>query len=747
MATQLVRLHSAALATLLLTTCTLAQGPSIGGFIPFLGLGMTDEFKTIDSMEDGIDLGGTFFIADAEFAIPADATQLGTDGTPYYDIALLDTGAATHIITQEAFDGFDLPGFDLTGTNTQAVGGATGVLEMTINDAAGVYVAGLGDRMAPSNDSLVMNDGVMRGQSSFATLTAPESWTLPNIVGLPMAMQHSIVIRNSDPQMFEHQGRTVRTPQIDLINVGDGAAEGITRRADLNIRPGIGFVQGPFYVYNLDFEDLLNSQLGGEIAFHDNPASPTVVQDQTGTGGSLFLDVDLKRGDNVKEEREFLFDTGADLTVISQTMAKRLGFDAVLDTPDFILEVEGSGGVATGVPGIFLDELNIVTIGGDFTMHNVPVAILDVTDVSDPGNVVDGIIGTHLFNGRDLVIDASPSLGVGGSGPSLYISDLVTTDFVWDTGAATAPWHTGGNWSANAVPGLLATTQVTNVSGANQSVVVASDAEANTLTVSGTATATIEVQIESGATLTTFGETKINHGGMIEIASGGTLDAQFVNIEQGVLRGGGDIFSGTGPITTPVRNIDGRVEVGDDAGDLQLSIDGDFSNLRTATLAFDLGGTDAGTTYDQLDVTRFAFVGGTLEVSLIGSFDPNVGDMFSLITAGVGVEGMFDSLDLPAGFLWDIDYNANSVVLSVIGLGLEGDFNRDGTVNLSDYTVWRDNFGGLYDASDYQKWKDNFGQSQPSVLLAGQTVPEPPTFTLLTMLLGGIAAKPRRIVG
>lgn len=56
---------------------------------------------------------------------------------------------------------------------------------------------------------------------------------------------------------------------------------------------------------------------------------------------------------------------------------------------------------------------------------------------------------------------------------------------------------------------------------------------------------------------------------------------------------------------------------------------------------------------------------------------------------------------------------------------LAGDYNCDGTVNLADYTVWRDNFGstnadncsgdgngdGKVDASDYAVWRNNFGAS------------------------------------
>ncbi len=69
-----------------------------------------------------------------------------------------------------------------------------------------------------------------------------------------------------------------------------------------------------------------------------------------------------------------------------------------------------------------------------------------------------------------------------------------------------------------------------------------------------------------------------------------------------------------------------------------------------------------------------------------------------------------------------------------------GDFNGDGTVNLADYTVWRDNLGGtengfvlggngnggVVDASDYLDWKNLFGTVYTSNLAAStQLVPEP----------------------
>ncbi len=704
-----------------------APGASIGGFIPFVGIGLTNQFKNANT-----DLTGTFFIADPSNSWGG--SPLGPGSSAYFDIALLDTGAATHILTQQAAsaNGFAIQAEGFRGTNFQTIGGATGQISLRINDPLGVYAAGLDDRTG-AGAALTMNTAAFRGQTSFATLEAPTQWELPNIIGLPMAAHHAIAIRNSEPQIFQHQGRTMRTPQVDFVDLGTGNQQGILRRTNLKLRPGTGFIAGPLYLQNLDI-------LGGNFNFHDNPLSPTVVEN-----GAIFIEVDMANGNRSFQDKELLFDTGADFTVISQLTAARLGFDALVDTPDFFLEVEGSGGVSSGIPGIYLDELNIDTVGCSFTLYHVPVAVLDVTNPNDPGNIIDGIIGMHLFNGRDLVIDANPSVGQGGVGPSVYISDPVTTGKTWTTAAASGTWATNGNWSGALAPDFMSDVTVAHVAGGNQIAVVAANSTVFRLTVRGTPNAEMKVQINNGVTLTTFGETLIEQGGRVEL-NGGTLDTQFVNIDGGTLAGSGAIFAGVGPVHNPVRNLSGRIEPGDPIG--QLVIDGDLSNQAAGTIAFDLGGTTAISQYDRLDVSRSAFLAGTLEVSLTDSFAPAVGNMFTLVTAGSSVVGEFDNFLLPAGYTWSVTYNTTNVVLAVTGLrlSLSGDYNGDGSVDAADYTLWRDSLGsvgsnlpadgnsnGSIDAGDYTVWKMGFGQGVGAGSAASSAVPEPTALVTLSL--------------
>ncbi|TWT86327.1 hypothetical protein Mal64_38680 [Pseudobythopirellula maris] len=731
------------LARWLATACCLAAAATlcapaaaevaIGGFIPLVGLGLTDEYQTFD--EDA-----SFFIADPAYS--AGGSPLGVGGA-HYELALLDTGAATHILTREAYDRFGIASEGLSGTNFQPVGGATGIVNLRINDPMGVYTTGLANRTAAGGD-LGLNSATFRGQTSTAVLSAPnvDQWKLPNIIGLPMAAHHALVIRNDLPQVFEQDGRTVRTPQVELRDLGSGGAGAgpggtdILRRAQLSLNPGTGFIQGPFYLQNLDIGIDL------EFNFHDNPQSPTVVEN-----GALFIDVDMTNGADEIRDSGFLFDTGADMTVISTQTAVRLGIDPILDKADFVLEVEGSGGVQGGIPGYYIDELNLDTAGGTFRLQNVPIAVLDVTNPNDPGNVINGILGMHLFNGRNIAIDANASVGQGGAPPALYISDPVTHEARWGNQGPDGAWDAGGEWVAGAAPGLLADAQVV-AEGGDRTARVAADALVYRATIAGEAGAKMTVEVAADATLTTYGETRIDAGGAVHL-EGGVLDAQYVNLNEGaVLRGEGTVAVGVGPIEGALRNLAGRLEVGGD-GPGDLHVIGDLSTLDEAVTAFDL--TAAG--HDRLSVDRFAFLAGELEVSLDEGVAPQIGMGFELIAAGDGVFGEFDSLDLPVGYLWRVDYESNAVVLTATAVGLQGDYNGNGVVDAADFTVWRDSLGsttnlaadgdlsGGVGPEDWQVWADNFGNSLPATA-AG--VPEPGAIAAILLGITSVSGVIRR---
>lgn len=677
-----------------------------------VGIGLTREFDEN-------------FLTNAMPSTAPSGPMLGQGGTPRYDLALLDTGAGVSLLSSAGDAGFGIgspfsgeaEGF--RGTVPITLGGATGLIEAIINDPLGLYAGGLQGRTS-AGATLGMNNAALRGQTNTSLITLPPESDLPNVLGLPFASQYATRILGSQPQVFELAGETVRTPAIEFVPRGSGATYGITRKAPMSLNPGASFQQAPFYFYNLENFNLDKP--------YEDPSLPTVVQ------GGLFLNVSVANDGANLSNSQFFFDTGASVTVLSQLSALQLGFDVLTDTPEFTAAVVGSGGIVNNIPGFFVDQFTIVALGGNVTLSNVPVIVLDVTNPADTGNVVPGIVGTNLLAGRDLVIDPNPSVGGGGASAGVYISDPVTTTHNWSSTAPSAAWTTAGSWSTGAPPTLLGVANVRRVAGAAQVATVAGNVSANEVNVSGVPGGTMTLQLSAGAKLTVFSGLNIEGQGTVDLQDA-TLDVQYIDLKPGgVLTGDGVVRTGSGTIEGQVENNGGGVAPGNAAGVGGLLIEGRFANNPQGTLRFTLGGTLPLTQYSQLEVQGSAAWDGTLQVNLAGGFAPTAGDSFVLATyeqAG----GTFDTLTLPAGFNWKLDYGDSALVLSV---AIEGDFNRDGLVDAADYTVWRDGLGTLYTQADYTVWKNNFGAGGAhGGAVAG--VPEPAGLAIAALLAAALA--------
>ena len=168
-----------------------------------------------------------------------------------------------------------------------------------------------------------------------------------------------------------------------------------------------------------------------------------------------------------------------------------------------------------------------------------------------------------------------------------------------------------------------------------------------------------------------------------------------------------------------------------------------FTLDSTATLAMELGGTAAGSQYDQLNFTGAGVLGGSLDVSLTGGFTPQQGQAFTLFSGGT-LSGAFSSIQLPdlvSGLAWNTSQLYTTGILAV---GLAGDFNGDGVVDTADYVVWRKGLDTIYSPSDYNVWRSNFGQTAGSGAgaVVSTAVPEPTTLVLL--LVGIVTMQHRR---
>jgi hypothetical protein len=280
---------------------------------------------------------------------------------------------------------------------------------------------------------------------------------------------------------------------------------------------------------------------------------------------------------------------------------------------------------------------------------------------------------------------------------------------------------------------------VRHVSGGNQVAELTASTTVWEVNVSGSAAnQTMTLNVQNGVRLTTFSGINVESNGILQL-SGGTLDAQFVEVFGGTLRGSGLITTGSGSVAGQVESRGGTVSPGNGLG--TLSIEGRFANAEDSTLAIELGGLAAGTQHDQLLVDGPVALNGTLNVSFLG-FTPFAGDTFTIISAD-NVGGQFSNLSLPAGFTWNVAYGATNVVLSVTGPGLIGDFNGDNKVDGADYVVWRKTDGS---ALRFANWRRHFGMVGGSG--AGSnfsaSVPEPASILLIALPACFLASRCRR---
>ncbi len=220
--------------------------------------------------------------------------------------------------------------------------------------------------------------------------------------------------------------------------------------------------------------------------------------------------------------------------------------------------------------------------------------------------------------------------------------------------------------------------------------------------------------------------------GSYELA-GGVLDLQGTAIFPG---DGAASFTFTGGTLTDAREIDFSFE---QTGGLLSTgevpnftvIAGDYSISGDAALEVKLGGLTQADEYDIYQVDGATSLGGTLMVSLVGDFAPQIGDLFEILVSGSDITGTFDGLNFasnPGNLSGQLIYETNRVILEIVqgNAGVPGDTDDDGDVDLTDLNNVRNNFGsaaapigdtdddGDVDLDDLNAVRNNFGFVSPS---------------------------------
>lgn len=151
------------------------------------------------------------------------------------------------------------------------------------------------------------------------------------------------------------------------------------------------------------------------------------------------------------------------------------------------------------------------------------------------------------------------------------------------------------------------------------------------------------IRKSSGPGTTTFATTELRNDGSIQVQSGVmALEATFTqSLGSPVLSGGsfsssktlvlaGGVLTGAGTLTGDLSNP-GAVVAPGSSGAGVLVINGKYIQGPGGALNIELGGTLAGTQYDQMKVVGTATLDGTLNVTEIGGFVPAAGAVFQVL--------------------------------------------------------------------------------------------------------------------
>ena len=318
---------------------------------------------------------------------------------------------------------------------------------------------------------------------------------------------------------------------------------------------------------------------------------------------------------------------------------------------------------------------------------NLPITPLDVFELTFNGTLSNPaqlqimeklqLVSANVSGAGQILVDSQASTftlsGTCVLGGGKTLSNYSTAN--WISGSVTlangASFQNYGTFNAKATTTMTGTASESFI---NNGSFIKNTAETTT---------TMDIPFTNDGTVDVIAGSLIFQQGMdngedvVIDLGGGTLNpGETLNLESG------DSLIGSGTLAANLVSS-GTVSPGDSPGN--IAVQGDYTQSADGILDIELGGTTAGTEYDQLTVTGTATMAGTLNMSLIDGFIPQVGDSFTVLPYG-SRSGGFNALNLPDGYRWGIDYGYPGLTLSV----LEGG-SISGTVSCSSlHTVFVD---------------------------------------------------------
>jgi hypothetical protein len=665
--------------------------------------------------------GGLFSDVDSyAWYRPGLTGQLQPSGSPSYAIAVYDTGANANLLRYEDWQGsWDMA---TTADDYTIQGAGPDSVSAHILDSYGYFVDGL-----DAIDSGTVATSGMCGVGNVRALgTKSPGGILPSIIGTPLSVFYTTVIRTDQMTTVQYQGQEYTSPRLDLYT--SRYAQGVPRTFDHRIRVSYrqeGGALPPLYV-----EDSLGLF----------PSTPTASD-------ALMIDgvtVEDSSYQPRTTQGRFLFDTGAQVTVLSLDLAYDLGLD--LESPEFTVPITGIGGTVQDTPGFVVDTLRLPATGlGDMELQNVPVVVLNVPSDDDP---LDGIVGMNLFTDRNLVIHGGYGLSDGTfSGPFVGVTGVNPEGQATYCIAATGQWSVQETWNADVPTGQL--NAYVEFDGAVELAGTAGQARSLWLGRRNVGT----------GTLTMDGSAELEVGSTLHLGSGARWTAQpgaRVILDSGARIENESVQPASLTGTTSVSLVF-RGGVGQGLMEVASAAEGGLEgNFAFASLSL---GQDGWTHLLLVDEYDNQSDGPGNEILALGNLEILSESVLNLGNAGVWIAA-WDPTDRT---LLDLLAQKRIVSDTAVGyLALDGgvllkdtcggDVNLDGSVDVLDYEILSGSYGleggwgggdlnydGLVNFADYVILARSFGAGGPPPA----PLPEPATWTLL-LAAAGIASRGRK---
>jgi len=377
-----------------LVLANVIDSPPLDGFVPFVTVSVTDA-HTEDPWNP--------YNSDACDVNYVEGDYLTAHPESDYALGIFDTGASANLINHlDAFLTGMQPDY-VTGSPV-ILQGATGQALAWASQQLGIFVGGVD---VLDVNGLLLDDSSLAGEYNVSIIVgdAVESPNVPTAIGAPFAIFFSTVFCNNRQVPVLMDGNDVNSPRVRVYAHDDSRIPYYSNKIYLELRPtSVDYIQ---YFPCIYIPGILECPDGD-----GSPLIPTIIVDGMWEDQALFFvsSVDVTHDGNSAIDKDgFMYDTGAQVTVLSEAIGARVGLDP--SDPCFVVPITDVTGKVTMVNGYYVDALEITATPAWLRFTNVPVLMLDVA--SPEGGYLDGIIGMNLFNELNFVFSGGGLFGMG----------------------------------------------------------------------------------------------------------------------------------------------------------------------------------------------------------------------------------------------------------------------------------------------------------------------------------------------